>query len=185
MKAKDVRRGTVLLYNNAPYRVLDYQHITPGKGNAKCWFKMRNLINGLQAENSVMSVEELETADVYNYKATFLYSDADGYHFMGVDNFEEVTLSAEALGDHVYYLQDQMQVDVTTFNEQPIGINIPTTVVLTVVETEPEVKGGTVTSSGKPAKLDTGLTVTVPAFVKEGDRIVVNTEEGKYLGRSD
>ena len=185
MKAKDVRKGTVLLYNNAPYKVLEYQHITPGKGNAKCWFKMRNLMNGLQAENSVMSVEDLPTADVYNFKATYLYNDSDGYHFMGVDNFEEVTLGADALGDHVYYLQDQMQVDVTTFNEQPIGINIPTTVVLTVMETEPEVRGGTVTSSGKPAKLDTGLTVTVPAFVKEGDRIIVNTEEAKYLGRSE
>jgi elongation factor P len=185
MKAKDVRKGTVLLYNGAPYKVLDYQHITPGKGNAKCWFKMRNLITGLQAETSVMSVDDMATADVYNFKATYLYNDADGYHFMGVDNFEEVTLAADALGDHVYYLQDQMQVDVTTFNEQPIGIAIPQTVVLTVMETEPEVKGGTVTSSGKPAKLDTGLTVSVPAFIKEGDRIIVNTEEAKYLGRAD
>jgi elongation factor P len=185
MKAKDVRKGTVLLYNGAPYKVLDYQHITPGKGNAKCWFKMRNLITGLQAETSVMSVDDMATADVYNFKATYLYNDADGYHFMGIDNFEEVTLAADALGDHVYYLQDQMQVDVTTFNEQPIGIAIPQTVVLTVMETEPEVKGGTVTSSGKPAKLDTGLTVSVPAFIKEGDRIIVNTEEAKYLGRAD
>jgi elongation factor P len=185
MKAKDVRRGTVLLHNGAPYKVLDYQHITPGKGNAKCWFKMRNLINGLQGEHSVMSTDDLPTADVYNFKATFLYNDGDGYHFMGVDNFEEVTLSAEALGDHVYYLQDQMQVDVTTFNEQPIGISIPLTVTLTVVETEPEVKGGTVTSSGKPAKLDTGLTVSVPAFIKEGDRIIVNTDEAKYISRAD
>lgn len=185
MKAKDVRKGTVLLHNNAPYRVLDYQHITPGKGNAKCWFKMRNLINGLQAEHSVMSVEDLPTADVYNFKATYLYNDADGYHFMGIDNFDEVTLSSDALGDYIYYLQDQMQVDVTTFNEQPIGISIPQTVILTVIETEPEVRGGTVTSSGKPAKTDTGLTVSVPAFIKEGDRISVNTEEGTYLGRAD
>lgn len=185
MKAKEVRRGTVLLHNNEPYKVLDYQHITPGKGNAKCWFKMRNLISGIQTEHSVMSTEDLGIADVYHFKATFLYNDNDGYHFMGVENFEEILLSADTLGDYVYYLQDQMQVDVTTFNDQPIGINIPQTVVLTIVETEPEVKGGPVTSSGKPAKTDTGLTVSVPSFIKEGDRITVNTEEGSYVGRAD
>lgn len=185
MKAKDVRRGNVLLFHKAPCRVMEMFHNTPGKGRATVWIKMRNLKSGAQTETTVGSTDDLEIADVYMYKATYLYNDGDGYHFMGVDNFEQVAIPTSVLGDSVYYLQDDMQVDITTFNEEPIGVALPSSVVLTVVETEPEVKGGTVTSSGKPAKTNTGLTVTVPAFIKQGERIVVNTEEGTYVGRAD
>lgn len=185
MKAKDVRKGNVLLRNAAPFKVMEMFHNTPGKGRATVWIKMRNLINDTQTEFTVGSTEDLDEADVYTYRATYLYNDADGFHFMGVDNFEQVALSADKIGDAAYYLQDEMQVDITTFNDEPIGVAVPSTVILTVVETTPEVKGATVTSSGKPAKTDTGLTVTVPAFVKEGERIIINTEEGSYVGRAD
>ena len=164
---------------------MDFRHVTPGKGRATCWIKMRNLRTGIQTEISMGSTDDIDEAEIYTFKATYLYQDAEGYNFMGVDNYEQVSLSADVLGDAIYYLQEEMQLDITTFNEEPIGVNLPDKVILQVVETEPELKGATVTSSGKPAKTNTGLTVTVPGFVKEGDRIIVNTEEGNYISRAD
>ena len=142
-------------------------------------------MTGNQCEERFSSTEDIPEADVFTYDATYLYSDGDGYYFMNSETYEQISLNSELLGDNAQYLQEEMKVQISTYNEQPIGISIPLTVTLTVMETEPEVKGATVTSSGKPAKLDTGLTVTVPAFVKEGDRIIVNTDEGTYISRSD
>ncbi len=185
MKSKDVRRGVVLLFNKSPYRVLEFFHNTPGKGRATVWIKMRNLINGSQTETTVGSTDDIEVADVNTYKATYLYKDGDNYNFMGIDNYEQVAIAGDTLGDAIYFLEEEMQVDITTFKDDPIGVNVAPTVILTVVETEPEVKGGTATSSGKPAKTNTGLMVTVPSFVKEGDRIIVNTVESTYISRAD
>ena len=127
------------------------------------------MLNGTQTDQRFNSTEEVETADVFYYKATYLYNDADGYHFMNSDTYEQAALTEEVLGDAIYYLQDQMLVTITTFNDDPIGIELPVTVILTVVETEPELKGATASNSPKPAKTDTGLTLSVPPFVKEGE----------------
>ena len=127
----------------------------------------------------------MEFADVFTSKASFLYKDGNSYHFMDSNTYEQFVLNDELLDDAKFYLQDNMEVDVTRFNEEPISVELPQTVVLTVVETEPELKGATASNSPKPATTDTGLQLSVPPFVKEGDRIVVNTQEGKYLSRSD
>ena len=185
MKAKDMRKGSVIIFNNAPYKLLSAFHNTPGKGQAIVQAKMRNMLTGLQTETRFNSTEEVQEADIFTFKATYLYDDNEGYHFMNVDTYEQACLSRELLDEQVYYLQPEMEVVITTYNEDPIGVQLPMTVVLTIVETEPELRGATAANSPKPAKTDTGLTLTVPPFIKQGERIVVNTEEGTYVGRVD
>lgn len=185
MKASDIRKGVVVMHNGQPHRVMDFHHHTPGNLRAMVQTKLRNLLSGNQSEVRYSSTETIEEADVRTFPATYLYSDNNGYHFMNSESFEEMNISAAALGDAIYYLQEEMKVDVTTYDGEPIGVNLPSTVVLTVVDTEPELKGSTASNSPKPAKTDTGLALTVPPFVKIGDRITVNTTEGKYLSRAD
>ena len=185
MKAKDIRKGKVVMYKDAPHRVLDFQHRTPGNLRAFVQATLRNVISGIQCDTRFSSTEDLEEADIYSFKATYLYADAMGYHFMNSQSYEEAVLSEELIADYKYYLQDNMTVEVSTFNEQPIGVVLPKTVVLTVVDTEPEMRGATASNSPKPATLDTGLVVNVPAFVKIGEKVVVDTEEGAYLSRAE
>jgi elongation factor P len=184
MKAKDVRRGTVLKFKNGLYSVMDFHHHTPGNLRAMVQMKLRNLINGTQTEHRFSSTEEIETADVFNQPATFLYSDQNGYHFMNSETYEEVTISDELIGTAKYYLQESMQVQLSMYEENPIGIQLPQTVTLEIVDTEPGMKNATATNSPKPAKTDTGLQLTVPQFVNVGDRVIINTETGEYQSRA-
>jgi elongation factor P len=185
MKAKDVRKGTVILYNGNPYKVMEFHHHTPGNLRAMVQTKLRNVINGTQTEVRFSSTEDIPEANVYSFKSSYLYSDVSGYHFMNLDTYDQIAIPAELLGDSVYYLREEMQVDILTYNENPIGVELPKTTVLTVVETEPEIRGATASSSPKPAKTDTGLVVPVPPFIKVGEKILVDTDTGKYLSRAD
>lgn len=185
MKAKDVRKGQVIIFKNVPHRVLDFHHHTPGNLRAMVHLKLRNLMTGYQAEDRVGSTDDLEMADMSSYHATYLYNDGDGYHFMNSETYDQIAISAELLGNNVYFLQENMQVDILNYNGEPISVTLPQTVVLLVVETEPEIRGSTASNSPKPAKTDSGLVLNVPTFVKVGDKILVNTEETKYLSRVD
>ncbi len=185
MKAKDIRKGNVIEYKGAPHSVMDFQHRTPGNLRAFVQVRLRNLITGTQCEDRFSSTEDLQSADVFNYDATYLYGDGDGYHFMHSETFEQITIGEDLLGDSAKYLQDGMIVQLLSYNEQPIGVQIPKTVTLTIAETQPEMKGATASNSPKPATTDTGLTISVPAFVKVGDRVVVDTEQGVYLSRAE
>ena len=185
MKANDIRKGLVVMHNGAPHRVMDFHHHTPGNLRAMVQTKLRNLLSGNQSEVRYSSTENIEEADVRVFPATYLYADASGFHFMNSENYEEIAITADVLGDAIYYLQDEMKVDVTTYEGNPIGVNLPSTVILMIADTEPELKGATASNSPKPAKTNTGLAITVPPFVKIGDRVVVNTVEGKYLSRAD
>ena len=185
MKANDIRKGLVIMHNNQPHRVMEFNHHTPGNLRAMVQTKLRNLLSGNQTEVRYSSTETIVEADVTVFAATYLYADGSGYHFMNTDSYEEVTVSPAALGEASYYLQDEMKVDITTYEGDPIGVSLPSTVTLTIVETEPELKGSTASNSPKPAKTNTGLALTVPPFVKVGDRVLVNTDEGKYLSRAD
>jgi elongation factor P len=184
MKAKDIRKGTVILFKGTLFRVIDFHHHTPGNLRAMVQAKLRNVLNGNQMEHRFSSTEDIETADVFQTPASFLYADANGYHFMNTENYEEVTITEEMMGESKYYLQEGMQINVAFYEENPIGIDLPQTVTLTIVETEPGLKGATASNSPKPAKTDTGLQVSVPPFVNVGDKIIVNTETGEYLSRT-
>jgi len=185
MKANDIRKGSVLMYNKAPHKVMDFHHHTPGNLRAMVQTKLRNLLSGSQTEVRFSSTEDIEEADVHTCGATYLYSDLSGYHFMRADTYEEVSLSAEKLGEAAYYIQDQMEVSVTLYAGDPIGVELPTTVILEIGETEPEVKNSTASDSPKTAKTTTGLQISVPPFVKVGDKIIVNTLESRYISRAD
>jgi elongation factor P len=184
MKAKDIRRGTVIKFKNSLFSVMDFHHHTPGNLRAMVQVKLRNLMNGNQMEHRFSSTEDIETADVFNQPATFLYSDQNGSHFMNSETYEEVTISDEMLGTGKYYLQEGMQVQLSMYEENPIGIQLPQTVTLVIAETEPGLKGATQTNSPKPAKTDTGLQLSVPQFVNIGDKVIINTESGEYQSRA-
>ena len=185
MRANTLRKGHIILHNNQPWRVIAFNHLTPGNLRAMVQVKLRNLLSGIQTDTRYGATEDVPIADVYYAKATYLYHDAAGYHFMDSESYEEHTISPELLDDSVYYLQDNMEVEITNYNGAPIGVELPATVTLTVVETEPEMRGATASNSPKPAKTNTGLMLSVPTFIKEGEKISVNTEDGKYVGRAD
>lgn len=184
MKAKDVRKGVVILFKGNLCRVMDFHHHTPGNLRAMVHMKLRNLMTGSQVEHRFSSTEDIDTADVFLQPATFLYADNNGYHFMNSETYEEVAITDEMIGEGRYYIQEGMQVQLSVYEENPIGIQLPQTVTLTVADTEPGLKGATASNSPKPAKTDTGLQLTVPPFVNIGDQIVVNTETGEYLSRA-
>ena len=185
MKASNIRKGILLIHNNVPHRVMEFQHHTPGNLRAMVQVKMRNLMSGNQTEVRYASGDELEEANAFTTPATYLYNDATGYHFMMSESYEEITLQPDLVGESSLYLQDQMSVEMTLWEGEPIGIQLPPTVVLTVVETSPEIRGATASNSPKPAKTDTSLTISVPPFIKEGERVTVRTEDGAYVGRAD
>lgn len=185
MKAKDIRKGKVIMYKDAPHSVMDFQHRTPGNLRAFVQAKLRNLMTGVQTETRFSSTEELIEADVYQFNATYLYSDAEGHHFMNAESFETVGLSDELIGDSKFYLQEGMVVSINTFNEAPISVTLPKTVILEIAETQPELRGATASNSPKPATTSTGLVITVPPFLKVGEKVIVDTEQGIYLSRAD
>lgn len=145
---------------------------------------MRNLLNGNQTEVRYGATEDVEVAELFQQRATFLYSDGQGYHFMNNETYEQVAIQAEAVGDLSYYLQESMEISLSLLDGNPIGIELPATVVLTITETSPELKGATASNSPKPAITETGLQLNVPQFVKVGDRVSVNTADGTYISRA-
>lgn len=185
MKANDIRKGIVVMHNNQPHRVMEFRHHTPGNLRAMVQTKLRNLLSGNQTEVRYSSTEEIEEADVVTFDASYLYADQNGYHFMNASNYEEVSLSAELIGEGKFYIQEQMEVTITTWNGQPLGVELPEKVTLTIVETPPEIRGATASNSPKPATTDTGLQLMVPPFIKNGEKIIVSTGDGKYVSRAD
>ena len=185
MKAKDVRKGNIIMHKGEPYRVMDFNHHTPGNLRAMVQTKLRNLRNGTQTEVRYSSTENLEEASVFTYEASYLYKDASGAHFMNSESYEEVVITDAILGDCAYYLQEGMSINVMDYDGSPIGVTIPASVVLEVMETEPGIKGASATNVMKPAKTDTGLVVQVPPFVTAGDKILVNTADGAYLKKAN
>ncbi|MFN7928284.1 MAG: elongation factor P [Blastocatellia bacterium] len=184
IQATQIRKGIVILHNGVPHRILEFHHHTPGNLRAMVQTRMRNMKTGTTTEHRFRSTESVERAQFEEIEMTFLYSDADGYHFMNMDSYEQVALNEEVLGESAGYLLPETVIKIEFFEGNPIGITIPAVVELTVVETEPEIKGATVSNVGKPAKLETGITVQVPAFIKEGEKIRVDTTEGRYMERA-
>ena len=185
MKAKDIRKGKVIIFKEAPHSVMEFTHRTPGNLRAFVQAKLRNLITGQQTETRFSSTEDITIADVYDFNATYLYQDGNGYHFMNTENYEETVLSEDMIGDNKFYLMDGMTVSINTFDEKPISVVLPKTVTLTIQDTSPELRGATASNSPKPATLDTGLVLSVPPFLKIGDKIIVDTEEAAYLSRAE
>jgi elongation factor P len=179
-----MRRGNVILYNNAPHRVLDFQHRTPGNLRAFVQAKLRNLNSGLSTEARFSSTENIEKIALDHQEVEYLYADDDRYHFMNTQNYEQLELDRESLGDAVDYIVPGVKIQLELHDGRAMGVELPQVVELTVVETTPELRGATASNSPKPAKLETGVTIMVPPFVKEGDRLRVDPSTGTYLERA-
>lgn len=181
--ATQVRVGMLLQLDGALFRVMKTHHVTPGNWRGMMQTTLRNLQSGSKVEKRFRSTDKVERVTVDSQEMEFLYADGDQYIFMHPENYEQVPLNKDLLEDALPYLLPNARVTIDFFDTQPLGVSLPTTVDLRVVETEPSLRGATATASMKPATTETGLVVQVPQFVAEGDLIKVDTEEGKYISR--
>ena len=180
---REFRRGLKVLMNNDPWVIVDFQHVSPGKGAAFTRTKVKNLRTGQVVEHNIKSGDKLEKPDVEERNMQFLYNDADGYNFMDTGNYEQISLTNLEVGDTKNFLIENSVIKVVFFNGKPIGVETETFVELKVVETTPGVRGDTATGGSKPAKLETGLIVTVPFHINEGDILRIDTRESVYVDR--
>lgn len=184
INATQLKAGMVILYNGDLCRVMKLLHITPGNWRGMVQTTLRNLKTGSKLEHRFRSEDRLEPAHLEQHEMEYLYTDGTFYHFMNTETYEQTHLDEETLGDAIQYLVSNIRLQVEFHEGQPVGVELPKTVDLTVVETEPSMKGATATGSPKPAKLETGLMVQVPQFVETGEVIRVDTATGAYLERA-
>ena len=183
MQANSLRAGMCVLHNNEVCSIMSVTHRTPGNLRAFVQVRMRNLKNGNSFEHRFASTESVERAILDTIPMEYLYSDGDMHHFMSQENYEQVTLSNDALGDTLLYILPNSVIKVDFYEGMPVGVELPNTVILEIVDTEPGMKGATASSSYKPAKMQTGLVVQIPPFVEAGAKIEIDTRENKYLRR--
>ncbi len=181
--ASDLRKGLRLKIDNDPYVVIEFNFVKPGKGQALYRTKLKNMINGNQFERTFRSVDNFEPADLREKKMQYLYKEGDKYCFMDNENYEQVYLTEEQVGDANNFLIDNLDVEILLFEDRPIGLTLPNFVELVVTEADPWAKGDTVSGATKPVKVQTGYTIQVPTFVSEGEKIRVDTRTSEYLTR--
>ena len=174
----------VIKFNNDLFSIFKMEHRTPGNLRGFVQVKMRNFRTGSMIEHRFSSEDRVEKASLEEHEMEFLYDDGEYFHFMNTENFEQMHLTTDILGDATSYLIPQLKVNVEFYEGKPISVELPPTVDLTVVETEPGLKGASVSNVTKPAKLETGLVVQVPPFINEGEKIRVSTSESAYLERA-
>jgi elongation factor P len=184
LKATQLRKGMIIEYNDDLYQLTDVFHNTPGKGQASVQTKMKNIRSGLNAEKRFRSDETAIKASLESKEMEFLYNDGDDYYFMDTETYDQIALRADILGDSHFYLLANIKVTVNFYQNSPVGIELPGSVELKIIETEPSLKTATVTSSYKPATVETGLKIQVPPFISEGEVVRIDTSDGKYLERA-
>ena len=182
--AGELRRGWVLRIENVLFQVVEFQHQKIGRGSANVRLRLRDVRGGSITDRTFQASKKFERVILDSHKVQFLYNDDSGYHFMDVDSFEELTLSRDSVGEAANYLPDGLELEIVAFESSPIGLELPVTVDMEVVETEPGVRGDTATGATKQARLVTGLTVQVPLFVDKGDVLRIDTRTGGYQARA-
>ncbi len=180
-----IRPGNVIEHKGGLWRAVKIQHTQPGKGGAYLQVELRNLRNGSKLNERFRASENVERARLDQKDHQYLFDDGQTYTFMDMESYEQIELSAEALGDQAIYLQEGMTIVIESFEGDPLGVELPDQVTLEVTETEPVVKGQTAANSNKPAVLDNGLRTNVPPFINQGDRIIIATADGTYVKRAD
>lgn len=183
MSAKQIRVGMVIIYNGELHRVLSVDHITPGNLRAKVQTELRNIRTGIKTQNRFRSDEDVEKATFNTKEMEFLYNEGDLYTFMDSENYEQIQMNKESLGNAVCYLQPNTKVAVDFYEERPIGVELPASMVLKITDTQPPMKGATASGSSKPATLENGLTVKVPQFIGTGELVKVDTSTNEYIER--
>src|SRR3974390_85974 len=181
ISATQLRPGMVIKFNNELYSIFSMTHRTPGNLRGFVQVKMRSLRSGSMMEHRFSSEDRVERATLEEHEMEYLYDDGEYYYFMNTETFDQMHLTKDILGDAVDYLIPQLKVSVEFYEGKPISVELPATVDMLVVETEPGMRGATVSNVTKPAKLETGLVVQVPSFINEGEKIRVSTTESAYL----
>jgi elongation factor P len=179
----ELRKGVAIELDGELWQILDYHHIKMGRGSAQVKVTLRNIKRGQTVERSFQAGTKWPRAQMDRRPVQFLYRDTDDYHFMDTDTYDQFSLRGEQLGDTVQYLKDGMMVDRTTYQGETLGVELPVTVDLKVISTEPGFAGDTAQGARKPATLESGLVVSVPLFVSEGDTVRVDTRTGEYQTR--
>lgn len=184
ISSNDFRNGVTIEYDGQVWQVIEFQHVKPGKGSAFVRTKMKNLLTGSTVERTFNAGERVAAAKVERREMQYLYESGGEYTFMDTESFEQISLSADQVGDGVKYLKENMVCYIVLYREAPISVELPNSVELTVTETDPGLRGDTASGGNKPATTETGAVVKVPLFVETGDRILVDTRTGQYLGRA-
>ena len=179
------RRGLKVEIEGIPYEIVEFQHVSPGKGRAFTRTKLRNLLNNNVTEKTITSGDKVPKANTEQKEVQYLYKDSEGYHFMNQSDYEQIVLNDDNIGTAKDFLQENLELQILFYNERPIAVELPSHVVLRVVETDPAFKGDTVTGGTKPAKLETGAVVQVPFHIKESDLIRVDTRDYSYVEKAN
>lgn len=179
----ELKKGITIELDGQLYKILDYQHIKLGRGTAQVRLKLRDIRGGHTIERTFQAGDKFLRARLDHHTMQYLYRDGDLYYFMDAESFEQTAISAAQLGDATSYLKEGMTLDILTYRDEPVEVELPITVTLRVIETGPSFKGNTVQGGNKPATLETGLTIQVPLFIKQGDVIRVDTRSRSYLER--
>ena len=184
IQATRLKKGMLIKVDQDLFRVLELQHVTPGNLRGFVRVKLRNIRNGAMSDQKLRSEDTLDRATLDEREMQYLYQDGDDFYFMDTTSYEQTHITREALGDSVNYMKPEMMIQVEFYGEEPVGIELPASVDLKVLDTAPGIKGATASNQVKPATLETGLVVSVPPFVNPGDVGKINTETGEYLSRA-
>lgn len=183
IETSDFKKGLKLLIDGSPFTIVDFQHVKPGKGNQFTRTKMRNLLTGSNLERTFKSGEKFEIPNVEMKEMTFLYKDDNGYNFMDQTNFEQMSMTADEIGENTDYLCENLVVVILLFNEKAVAVEVPKAVNLRVAQTDPGIKGDRVTGATKAATMESGLVTQVPLHISEGDLLRIDTSTGAYVER--
>ena len=178
------KTGLTIEVDNAIWRIINFQHVKPGKGGAFVRTKLKNLRTGAVQDKTFRAGAKMEQAQIDTRNMQYIYEYGAGYVFMYMDSYEQITVPGDKIKDALNYLQENMDVSIVQYENEVIGIEVPNTVTLEVAETEPSIKGNTASGGSKPATMTTGLIVQVPFFVNAGDKLVINTNDATYISRA-
>jgi|UniRef100_A0A7V6DRA2 elongation factor P len=179
----DFKKGLKIEIDGAPYVIVEFLHVKPGKGGAFVRTKIKNLVTGKVLDQTFRSGEKLKRPDLVEREMQFLYREGDNFYMMDNETYEQLALTSEQLGDAVLYLIENLNLKVLFFNQQPVAVELPNFVELTVAQAEPGVRGDTASGGTKPATLESGAVIQVPLFINEGDKVKVDTRTGTYIER--
>jgi elongation factor P len=184
MPATQIRRGMVLVFNGEPCRVVEFRHHTPGNLRAMVQAKLKNLRTGSNFEHRFRAADTIEKASMETHDLEFMYQGGSTYHFMNTENYDQLEIDEEVLGDNAQWMQPGRKIQAEYYDGRVIGIDLPNSLVLQIVDTAPVMKTATKTASTKPAKLENGVTINVPEFVSTGEKVRVNPNTGEYMDRA-
>ncbi len=179
----DIRKGLKIELDGDPFQVIEFQFVKPGKGNAFTRCKIKNMITGAVLDRTYRSGEKLKKAELEEHTMQFLYKDESGFNLMNQSTYDQVAIPEETIGDDSRFLTENLNVDVLFFHGQAIGVTLPNFVEMTVTDTEPGVKGDTVSGARKQATMETGTIINVPLFIERGEKLRIDTRSGDYVER--